>query len=390
MPQPTFLAAIGFTKDNANSTLSAAVAAGATVIPITSTNIPASSTIIIIDGANTEVRAVTAGGGTNSLTVAALTNAHSANMYVFSQLTAAYGPTDWMPITTFNRHAAIMQLPDRALRGSAVEAYGSSAGVRSGTFTIAGPVFTDVFPYLIGGVTGATDFTGGTPNQHAFSVKNTGDSQPTPLALWVRTAIDTRIFVGARVSKLLINFDTSQLLAYSADIVTWMGGPVTAAPAPSYSAITPVPSWQCQATIAGTAVLFVRKSSVTVERTAQPIFTLQGIPDPYKVFAGPQKADIMLDAVMEDNGEFNRYLLTTQPVLDLKYTAAGANPITLTVHATKANYDDIVLTDTGQDYISLVATATCLANTTDATTAGTGQAPVKITATSTKATGYYL
>ena len=78
MPVASYRSYFGVAKDAANTTLTAAVAAAAVTLPIAGTNVPALSTVTIIDGPLTESRAVTAGGGTNSLTVAALTSAHSA------------------------------------------------------------------------------------------------------------------------------------------------------------------------------------------------------------------------------------------------------------------------------------------------------------------------
>lgn len=390
MPFSAYKSTWGFAKDTANATLTAAVAAGATTIPVSNTNIPASSTITIIDGPLTEQRAVTAGGGTTSLTVAALTNAHSANAYIVSQLTASQGPADFVPVTVLDWQDTIAQLKDRGLRGSAVEEYGNVQGVRQSLVTIGGDVFPDTFGYFVGGVTGAVDFTGGTPNAFAFSVKNTTDTQPTPFLCWdQRSSLETRMIAGTKLEELQIVFDPAGLLTYTAKMQGWMSGTV-ANPTPTYSTVTPAPSWGCQATIGGTAVNYVMKADVTVKRPIAPIFTLQGVQDPYRLWNKAQTVEGKFTIVVEDNVQLSNFLNNSQPSLTLLFTAAGANPNTVQVTMTKCNFELFKETATGRSgYLEAEIGFRGLGNLTDATTAGTGYAPCKITVKNTKPTGTY-
>src|SRR5215472_18869927 len=109
MPIASFRSWVGFAKQTASPTyLTASVAAAATSIPVSCTVVPASSTIYFIDGAKSESATLTAGGGTGTLTVAAIANAHPANTPIYWQLTASLGPAAWMPVTglTLNDHIA--------------------------------------------------------------------------------------------------------------------------------------------------------------------------------------------------------------------------------------------------------------------------------------------
>jgi len=293
-----------------------------------------------------------------------------------------------VPEVTIQPQDNIAQLKDQGLRGSAVIDYGSVQGQRFATVTLAGPVFTDTFPYLVGGVTGATDFSAGTPNIHAFSVKNTGDTQPTPLLMWINDGIDTRIYAGCRVEELQLMYDTGGLFAYTAKIESYMSGPVSAL-TPSFGTVQPGAGWMCQASI-GAAVAYVESAQITIKRGVQEIFTLQGINDPYKLFAGPQEVDGTLTIVMEDNTQLNNFLNHSQPVLDLLFTPPGANPQTVQVHVTKCNFETAPPTITGNPYVRLPITFKGEANLTDATAAGTGFAVTKITCKSLKPTGTYL
>jgi len=389
MPNPSFRSFVGVAKDTTNTTLSASVIATATTVPVVGTGIPASSTITIIDGPLTEQRAVTAGGGTSSLTVAALTNAHSANAYVTSQLTASLGPADYIPVTSIEPEPQIVQLKDRGMRGSAVEVYGNQQGTRISAFSIGGDVFPDTFPYWVGGVTGASDFSAGTPNTHAFSVKNTSDTQPTPFALWLFNSIDTRIYAGTKVDQLDVNFDPAGLLTYSAKVWSWMDGPVPAVTS-SFSTVVPAPAWGCQATIGGTNVLYVEQAALSIKRPAFPIYTMQNLQDPYKVWTKPITVDGSMTCVFEDNTQLNNFLQNSQPTFTLLFTPTGANPNTIQFTMTKCNYETSKPKITGGNgFVELTINFVGLGNTTDATTAGTGSSPIKVTCKSTKATGTY-
>lgn len=391
MPVASYRSTFGVQKDGSSTYLTAAVAAGATTIPVNGTSVPASSTIYFVDGPNTEQRAVTGGGGSSSLTVAALTNAHPAGTRISWQLTASLGPADYIPVTVLEHEDTIAQLQDKGLRGSAGEEWANVQGTRFAQLTIGGDVFPDLIGYFVGGVTGAADFTGGTPNVHTFALKNTGDTQPTDLAFTDFNAIDTRGYFGARCEELTLNWDPAGLFTYQAKIKSWTSGPLTATTA-SYSAQLPAPTWQIAAQIGGSSVLYVMKAAVTIKRPAMPVFTVQGIQDPYKMWQGPSTVEGSMTVVMEDNTQLNNFLNNSQPALDLLWTASGANPNTIRVHSTKANFESGKPKQTGTTagFVELDVTFRGLMNATDANTAGTGSAPVKVTVGCTKATGTYL
>src|ERR1700749_1549252 len=102
MPRSSNNAWAGFAKAGTPTYLTAGTAVGATSIPVNGTVVPASSTIYFIDGANSESRAVTAGGATPTVPVAATPFAHNANTPIFWQLTASLGPAFYTPLTNID------------------------------------------------------------------------------------------------------------------------------------------------------------------------------------------------------------------------------------------------------------------------------------------------
>lgn len=389
MPLAAFKSFVGVAKDSIFTTLSAAVAAGATTVPVVGTSIPASSTIFIVDGALSENRAVTAGGGTSSLTVAALTNAHPANTYVFAQLTASVGPTDYIPITSLEFDDAFAQLDDKGYRGSNVDTYNRMQGTVNSEFSLGGDLFTDTIGYLLGGIFGATDFTGGTPNTHAFSVKNTTNCQPTPFVIYDYDGVNARAFSHAKFEELDFKLDPAGLVTWTAKGRGYTSS-IVSTPTPSYSTVPPSPAWQAVATIGGTSLMTVVSANVNLKRAMDVVQTLDGTQNAYEIFVGEMSATGTLTVVMEDDTQLNNYLQASQPSLDLTLTnGTGATQQYFQLHFTKANYDKATPKQTGKSYVEIDIPFTGVANTTDATTAGTGYSPLKATIKNTKATGTF-
>lgn len=389
MPLPSDLSLLGLAKDSLATTLSAAVAAGATSIPVVGTVVPASSTIFIWDGPSSESRAVTAGGGTSTLTVAALTYAHPANVYVTAQLTASVGPTDYIPVTNISPEDIYAPLEDKGMRGSLVDLYGIVQGPAHSEFSLAGDVFPDTIGYLLGGILGATDFTGASPNTHAFSVKNTSDGQPTAFTLYDNDRLTTRAYPGSRFSEVGFKFNGEGLLTWSGKAVGVASG-IVANPTASYSALNPVAGWTGAVTLGGTAVATFIDGDLTIKRNVTAIQSLDTTQHPYKVFAGAVSVDGKLTFVCEDETELLRMINNSQPALDILFTTgAGAALTSVQFHLTKCAYKT-AKPNRGQDYVQVDVGFAGIANTTDATTAGTGSSPVKATIKNTKATGTYL
>lgn len=389
MPLPTYRSFIGIAKESATTTLAAAVAAGATSITVSNTNIPASSTIFIWDGPNSESKAVSAGGGTTTLTVAALTFAHPANVYITSQLTASLGPTDYIPVTSIDVEDMYDDLEDKGFRGSAVDTYNIVQGPAHSEVTINGDAFADTVGYWLAGVLGATDFTAGTPNTHAFSVKNTTDGQPTSLTIYDFDVVNTRAYPSQRVASVALTFNGDGLLTYSAKLIGVASGVVTT-PTTAYSGLTPMAVWTGLTTIGGTVTPTLISGDMTISRPVTPIQTLDSTQHPYKVFAGQVSVAGKLTFVMEDDTQLLNMINNSQPSLDVLFsTGTGAAQQVIQLHCTKAAYTS-AKPSRGQDYVQVDVNYKGLATTSDATTAGTGFSPVKVTLKNTKVTGTYL
>jgi hypothetical protein len=129
---------------------------------------------------------------------------------------------------------------------------------------------------------------------------------------------------------------------------------------------------------------------VSIKRPVTPIQTLDSTQHPYKVFSGAVSVDGKLTFVMEDDTHLLNMINNSQPALDLLLsTGAGASLQQVQFHLTKCAYRT-AKPARGQEYVQVDVGFQGLANTTDATTAGTGYSPCKVTIKNTKATGTYL
>lgn len=394
MPIASFRSFVGVAKANAPTYATSALTVGATSIPVNGTVVPASSTIYIIDGANSETRAVTAGGGSSTLTVAALSNAHNVGTPIYWQLTASVGPVDYIPVTSFPDAAdTIGTVDDTGIRGSNVSSYGTSQTSGESDINLAGDVIPDTFGYLLGSVFGAVDFAGGSPNTHTFAGMNTSASngQPTELMLWIYDGFNARLFVGCKASEVVINYDPLQLLKWTAKFKGFLSGVVTT-PTSSFSAITTQGAWQATTTITGTTVTNLAMASVTIKRaTVVAIQTLDGNQSPYKIWSGPLGVTGTLNTVMEDDTQLNNYLNNSQPAVVITLTnGTGATQVQVVIQMTKAAFmAGWKPLANSNGYVEVNGPITAVSNTTDANTAGGGYSPARVVLKNAKATGTY-
>ena len=395
MSQPVYRAFVGVAKDTINANLTSAIIVGATSLPIqntvgttgTLTTSGSTYSAVIVDGVNTETVACTGNFSTGAIACGATTYAHSANVYVYFQLTASIGPTAYIPVTKLDFMDDYAQLYDQGFRGSNVKNYGAVQGIRKSSISLDGDLFADTFGYILSSYCGAYTYTGtsgGNPTTYAFSPVNTTTAQPTPYLFYFYNpgANNTRVFAKAVVSDLTVKADPGALAGYSATIMGFASG-VVATPTPTFSTFTAVPAWHGTATIGGTVTAKVLTAEYTFKReNFSEIPTLQGIQDPYAIFAGPATATVKTTLVVDDDVQLANYLSASQPsfVLScLQGATTAANGVK--IQTTKANYEAVkVVADPGKGFVTLEVPFTAIANTTDgAAGGGGGYSPAVVT-----------
>lgn len=398
MPIAGYRGWAGFAKPNGISYLTASVSAAGTSLPVAITGngvvaIPASSTVYIIDGVNSEAVAVSAGGGSATLTVGALAHNHPANTPLFSQLTASLGPANWMPVTNLDMQDHIATIDDKGIRGSNVSSYNVTQATAFAEFGIDGDVFPDIFGYVVGSIYGAVDFAGGTPNAHTFAGMNTSASngQPTPLLVFVYNGNNVRLFAGAKASEVQLKYDPNQNLSYTSKWMSLESG-VVANYTPSFSTLTPQGAWQAATSINSVVVPNTLMADFTIKRDSiEAIQTLDGSQQATVIWAGPLSTAGNLTLTYEDDTNLNFYLNGTQiPVSFDLLNGSGATQVEAKLQMTKCLFlDGWKLNLLGKPYVEISGPVEGVSNTTDANTAGGGYSPSRFVLKNTVASGTY-
>jgi hypothetical protein len=394
VPIASFRAWVGFAKAGAPTYLTASVAAAATSLPVSGTVVPASSTVYIVDGTKSETATVTAGGGSSTLTVAAIANAHPANTPIYWQLTASLGPAAWIPVTNATPTDHIVYIDDTGFRGSNVAAYNSVPATAHAEVGIDGDVFTDAFGFVLGSVYGAVDFSAGTPNSHTFAGMNTAASngQPTPMLLFVYNGGNVRLFPGAKCSEVQIKFDPATNLSYTSK---WMSleSMVVANYTPTFTSVAPQGAWQAATSINSVTVPNTLTADFTIKRDAiEAIQTLDGSQQATVVWAGPLSTTGNLNLTYEDDTNLNFFLNGAPiPVSFTLVNGTGATQSYFNLQMTKCLFVDGWTPNLtgGKGYVEVGGPVTAVSNTTDANTAGGGYSPSRSVLKNTLATGTY-
>jgi hypothetical protein len=238
---------------------------------------------------------------------------------------------------------------------------------------VAGSVFTVTGPYT-----------------HRFAILNTGSwlgtGQPPVHCATDYTGITA--VTGARsypylcVSQLDLTGNTEQLFQVKVSGNSWLSVPAsgTTAPVNLPSSVVPVPSWQTNINIGGSAMTQAGEWSFSVKRELQVYWTAQGTQSPFVIGRGSLDATATLHyTVATDETALLNMLNNTQPTMtvNLNNGLAGTANIQCNITSSVAGYIKAKPNRTAvlmgyEDEIQ------CVANVTDAGGSG-GLGPMTIT-----------
>lgn len=285
-------------------------------------------------------------------------------------------------------------LPDKELRGSAVEQYDDIPSVRHDDYSFKGNVFADTFPNLVLACLGGPDAVSGTvaPYTHKIGLANapaTGSQPPsytvTDIDLITEGSSSAKQSAGGQLANLDIDFSADGALTYSSK---YIGNPYTevAAPAtPAWSTEVFIPAWNGSVTFAGTQNATIISGSLSLQRSTSSIFTINGSQAPTVNFAGPLQVSGKLVILAEANDpNFANALSRDHQAVVLTFT----DPVSS--HSVVFQMSSCQLTDPKVDsskaWEEITVNFVANANTTDAQNGG--YAPVLVTASNAQSTTY--
>lgn len=303
--------------------------------------------------------------------------------------------TDYIPFTSFNPLDNVSYLDDKGIRGSMVEDYGQIQGNIWSEIDLGGDLFPDTFGYPIAGLLGdvATSGAASVAFTHVISTLNSQatNGQPTTFTLsdyYGLGAASTRMFAGCQWSEVDVKFAADGLMSYAAKAKGYASS-VVANPTPSFSAVTPVPSWIGVVTLAASVSAIMAEGNVKISRPVTPMLTVDGNQRPYQLFAGAVVAEGSLLLVFESDAQLQYYLSNTQPALQLDFSAgSGSTATQVMFNMSKCAFSNAKI-DRSKDWLELSVNYKAVANVTDVGASG-GYSPVKVTLKNAKVSGTYV
>lgn len=233
-------------------------------------------------------------------------------------------------------------------------------------------------------------FTVTGPYTHRFAILNTGSwlgtGQPPVHAATDYTGITA--VTGARtypylcVSQLDLTGNTEQLFQVKVAGNSWLSVPASGATAPANvpSSVVPVPSWQTNINVGGSAMTQAGEWAFSVKRQLQVYWTAQGTQSPFVIGRGSLDATATLHyTVATDETALTNMLANTQPTLtvNLNNGLGGTANIQCNITATVAGYTKAKPNRTAV-LVGYEDEIQCVANATDTGGSG-GLGPMTVT-----------
>lgn len=289
---------------------------------------------------------------------------------------------------------------------------GTSGGNLTTTISSVTPQYTGAPPYLVNtgtsvatlaasastSVSGAT-FTitrsgGQANNTHTIGLRaNQASTGHQPDAYTFQDyfngqTADTRQWLDGQLSDVTLKFNADALLEYDAKAMA-LASTTIANPSPSFSTTVPLTSWSGLTSIAGTSNSKLAVGEIVIKRPVTPLFTVQGIQSPYRLWAGPIMVTGKGTFIYEDDTELNFFLQGQNKSFDCRFTQTFVNNALINnqiaVHSSQANWTVGKITR-GKDFVETDLEWLSVANSTDATAGGVS--PVKVTVVNTVSSAY--
>jgi hypothetical protein len=241
-------------------------------------------------------------------------------------------------------------------------------------------VYADDSLHFLHGLLGVDTISGAGPYTHVLTLLNTGDPTSYTLTLFDNLIATARRIVGAQINEVHIKWATKGWLTIQAKGVGKIADTV-AKPTETFSAAPAYLGWQYTANVGGVNTK-VEEGEITLKRAVQPIYGGAGTQDMNQRMIDSLNVSGALTFAAGDDTEKTYYTGNTQPASSLVWTS-GTN--TLTFQITKTAFSKGSDIDRGDFYSKTRLQFKAMANATDA---GTGNAPIKITGVNGKSTAY--
>lgn len=196
----------------------------------------------------------------------------------------------------------------------------------------------------------------------------------------ITATVGARAYPFAAVEELTFTGNAEKLLMLSGKTKSFVSAAAATTPTNAPTSEVVQPSWQSTVTLAGVQLMNIAEWAVTLKRELITPFAADGTQNPYTIGRGALTVEGKLTFIAADESPLTAYLAGTiqSLVVALDNGLAGANHRVLNVQMTKVFYKKNSLKRTG--LIGWETEFSALANTTD-TGFSTGLSPCKVSLT---------
>ena len=154
------------------------------------------------------------------------------------------------------------------------------------------------------------------------------------------------------------------------------------------STLKPLAAWTGSLTVAGTAVGQAQSFEINFSRqNSENVMALTGQQDPATIWVGSLQVTGKVTYWKNDDVQYNYVTANTQPAVVITSTQGSGTTTGLNVQMTKCNVFNPKIVVDSKPYVIEEFEFEGIANSTDATTAGGGVSPAKVTLKNAIASG---
>jgi len=259
-------------------------------------------------------------------------------------------PTVVFPIDDWSLTGPYEQILDNAKRGVLAADFGAYQGVGHAEASLEGPVFPDLFGYVLLAVFGQGSVSGtAAPYTHTFTFYGT----PPSLSITEDNVVRQHQGRGMLASELSMSFNpTEGLLSYSVSFTGKQLGTVSESfPSELYLGTPMFRGWQGSIDLGGTYFPVI-EGDLTISREVTLHYTLSNSQYPGTAYVGPPVVTGSFTIDYTSGADYDRYRLHQQGSVDLQFIINANKKLTITLGSVDFSEDAVEL-DKGEASITL-------------------------------------
>lgn len=233
-------------------------------------------------------------------------------------------PTVTFPVDTWSLTGPYEQILDNARRGVLARDFGAYQGVGRAEASIEGPVFPDLFGYILRAVFGAVSTEGTGPYTHTFTFA----ANPPSMSISEDNVVRQHCGMGMLASELNLTFNpTEGQLGYSVSFTGRQLGTVNYTfPSELYQGTPFFRGWQGSISLGGTFFPVI-EGEMTISREVTLHYVLANTQYAGQAYVGAPEVTGSFTVDYKSGADYDRYRLHQQGSVDLYFAMEGGRSL---------------------------------------------------------------